>query len=125
MERGILEVAPLAYMRGRTLSDSFIILDEAQNTTPEQMKMFLTRMGFNSKIVVTGDITQTDLPYGKRSGLAEAITILKDIPEIGIVELTHRDVVRHELVQKITQAYDLAASSDQQKKAVHREESYD
>lgn len=125
MERGILEVAPLAYMRGRTLSDSFIILDEAQNTTPEQMKMFLTRMGFNSKVVVTGDITQTDLPYGKRSGLAEAITILKDIPEVGIVELTHRDVVRHELVQKITQAYDLAASSDQQKKAVHREESYD
>ena len=82
-------------------------------------------MGFNSKVVVTGDITQTDLPYGKRSGLAEAITILKDIPEVGIVELTHRDVVRHELVQKITQAYDLAASSDQQKKAVHREESYD
>lgn len=110
MERGILEVAPLAYMRGRTLSDSFIILDEAQNTTPEQMKMFLTRMGFNSRVVVTGDITQTDLPFGKRSGLSEAIEILKDIPEIGIVELTHRDVVRHELVQKITEAYDLAAS---------------
>lgn len=110
MERGILEVAPLAYMRGRTLSDSFIILDEAQNTTPEQMKMFLTRMGYNSRVVVTGDITQTDLPFGKRSGLAEAIEILKDIPEIGIVELTHRDVVRHELVQKITEAYDQAAA---------------
>ena len=110
MERGILEVAPLAYMRGRTLSDSFIILDEAQTTTPEQMKMFLTRMGFNSRVVVTGDITQTDLPFGKRSGLAEAIEILKDIPEIGIVELTHRDVVRHELVQKITEAYDQAAA---------------
>ena len=110
MERGILEVAPLAYMRGRTLSDSFIILDEAQNTTPEQMKMFLTRMGFNSRVVVTGDITQTDLPFGKRSGLAEAIEILKDIPEIGIVELTHRDVVRHELVQKITEAYDNATA---------------
>ena len=110
LERGILEVAPLAYMRGRTLSDSFIILDEAQNTTPEQMKMFLTRMGYNSRVVVTGDITQTDLPFGKRSGLAEAIEILKDIPEIGIVELTHRDVVRHELVQKITEAYDHAAA---------------
>lgn len=109
MERGILEVAPLAYMRGRTLSDSFIILDEAQNTTPEQMKMFLTRMGYHSKVVVTGDITQTDLPAGKRSGLSDAIEILKDIPEIGIVTLTHRDVVRHELVQKITEAYDRTA----------------
>ena len=110
MERGILEVAPLAYMRGRTLSDSFIILDEAQNTTPEQMKMFLTRMGYNSKVVVTGDITQTDLPAGKRSGLSDAVEILKNIPEIGIVTLTHRDVVRHELVQKITEAYDHATA---------------
>lgn len=106
LERGTVEVAPLAYMRGRTLSDSFIILDEAQNTTSEQMKMFLTRLGFNSRVVVTGDVTQTDLPYGKKSGLAEAIEILKDIPEIGIVRLTHQDVVRHELVQKIVQAYD-------------------
>ncbi len=96
----------LAYMRGRTLSDSFIILDEAQNTTSEQMKMFLTRLGFHSKVVVTGDITQTDLPYGKKSGLAEAIEILKDIPEIGMVHLTHKDVVRHELVQTIVKAYD-------------------
>ncbi len=106
LERGVVEVAPLAYMRGRTLSDSFIILDEAQNTTSEQMKMFLTRLGFHSKVVVTGDITQTDLPYGKKSGLAEAIEILKDIPEIGMVHLTHKDVVRHELVQTIVKAYD-------------------
>lgn len=106
LERGTVEVAPLAYMRGRTLSDSFIILDEAQNTTSEQMKMFLTRLGFGSRVVVTGDITQTDLPAGKKSGLAEAIEILKDVSEIGIVHLTHQDVVRHELVQKIVQAYD-------------------
>ena len=106
LERGTVEVAPLAYMRGRTLSDSFIILDEAQNTTSEQMKMFLTRLGFNSKVVVTGDITQTDLPFGKKSGLAEAIDILKDIPAVGIVRLTPKDVVRHELVQQIVEAYD-------------------
>ena len=106
LERGTVEVAPLAYMRGRTLSDAFIILDEAQNTTSEQMKMFLTRIGFNSKGIVTGDITQTDLPIGKKSGLAEAIQILRDIPGIGIVELTGKDIVRHELVQKIVEAYD-------------------
>ena len=106
VERGVVEVAPLAYMRGRTLSDSFIILDEAQNTTSEQMKMFLTRIGFNSKVVVTGDVTQTDLPFGKRSGLAEALDILGDIPEIGIVRLTSKDVVRHELVQRIVDAYE-------------------
>ncbi len=105
-ERGIVEVAPLAYMRGRTLSDAFIILDEAQNTTSEQMKMFLTRMGFRCRMVVTGDITQTDLPFGHKSGLAEAVDLLRDIPEIGIVELTVKDVVRHELVQRIIEAYD-------------------
>ena len=115
VERGVVEVAPLAYMRGRTLSDSFIILDEAQNTTSEQMKMFLTRLGFNSKVVVTGDITQTDLPYGKRSGLAEAIEILKDIPAIGMVKLTHKDVVRHELVQQIVQAYDAYYGKEKEK----------
>ena len=115
MERGVVEVAPLAYMRGRTLSDSFIILDEAQNTTSEQMKMFLTRIGFRSKVVVTGDITQTDLPYGKRSGLAEALEILKGIPAIGMVELTHKDVVRHELVQQIVQAYDAYFSKEKEK----------
>ena len=110
LERGTVEVAPLAYMRGRTLSDAFIILDEAQNTTSEQMKMFLTRIGFNSKVIVTGDITQTDLPAGKKSGLAEAIRILRDIPGIGIVELTGKDIVRHELVQKIVEAYDAAGN---------------
>ncbi len=105
-ERGVIEVAPLAYMRGRTLDDSFIILDEAQNTTPEQMKMFLTRMGFGSKIVVTGDITQIDLPTGKNSGLVEATKILKGIKGLDIVYLSEKDVVRHHMVQKIVLAYD-------------------
>ena len=112
IERGIVEVAPLAYMRGRTLSDAFIILDEAQNTTSEQMKMFLTRMGFHSRVVVTGDITQTDLPPGKRSGLAEAVQLLRGINGIGIVELTGKDIVRHELVQMIVEAYDHAGKRD-------------
>jgi phosphate starvation-inducible PhoH-like protein len=106
MERSSIEIAPLAYMRGRTLDDAFIILDEAQNTTPEQMKMFLTRLGFNSKAVITGDITQIDLPEGKRSGLIEASRILRDIVGIGIVYFTAKDVVRHQLVQKIIAAYD-------------------
>ncbi len=106
VERGAVEVAPLAYMRGRTLSDSFVILDEAQNTTGEQMKMFLTRMGFGSRMVVTGDITQIDLPVGKRSGLREAVDVLQDVPGIGMAQLTHRDVVRHELVQAIVKAYE-------------------
>ena len=114
VERGVVEVAPLAYMRGRTLSDSFIILDEAQNTTSEQMKMFLTRLGFNSKVVVTGDVTQTDLPFGKRSGLAEALEILEGIPEIGMVHLTSKDVVRHELVQRIVDAYEAHANEKKQ-----------
>ena len=105
-ERGIIEIAPLAYMRGRTLDDSFIILDEAQNTTPEQMKMFLTRLGFNSKAVVTGDITQIDLPGSTRSGLIEAVRILKNINDINIHHFDGRDVVRHKLVQKIIQAYE-------------------
>ncbi len=106
LEKGTIEIAPLAYMRGRTLDDSFIILDEAQNTTPEQMKMFLTRLGFNSKAVVTGDITQTDLPFGKKSGLMEAIKVLKDIEDIAIHRFSERDVVRHRLVQKIILAYE-------------------
>lgn len=105
-ERGVIEIAPLAYMRGRTLDDSFIILDEAQNTTPEQMKMFLTRFGFNSKAVVTGDLTQTDLPSGQRSGLAEAVKILEGIDDIVVHRFTERDVVRHRLVQKIILAYE-------------------
>lgn len=106
LEKGMIEIAPLAYMRGRTLDDSFIILDEAQNTTPEQMKMFLTRIGFGSKAVITGDITQIDLPGDKKSGLKEVTKILKDVKEISFINLSDRDVVRHELVQKIIQAYD-------------------
>ena len=106
LERGNIEVAPLAFMRGRTLDDSFIILDEAQNTTPEQMKMFLTRIGFNSRVVVNGDITQIDLPAGKRSGLKDAIQILEHVDGIASVFLTSADVVRHELVQRIINAYD-------------------
>ena len=105
-ERGSIEVAPLAYMRGRTLDDSFIILDEAQNTTREQMKMFLTRLGFNSKMVVTGDITQIDLPDGKKSGMLQAMRILKNIPDISICQFTEKDVVRHKLVQEIIKAYE-------------------
>ena len=111
LERGDIEVAPLAYMRGRTLDDSFIILDEAQNTTREQMKMFLTRLGFNSKAVVTGDVTQIDLPDGKKSGLKEAVKILKNIDDIAIKRLTGRDVVRHRLVQEIIKAYERSAES--------------
>jgi len=106
VERTTIEVAPLAYMRGRTLDDAFIILDEAQNTTTEQMKMFLTRTGVNSKVVITGDITQIDLPRGKRSGLVEVIGILKGIKGIEFVYLSHKDVVRHKLVMEIIQAYD-------------------
>ena len=105
-EKGAIEIAPLAYMRGRTLDDSFIILDEAQNTTPEQMKMFLTRIGMNSRAIVTGDITQIDLPDGKKSGLKDAERILKNIDDIGICHLTEKDVVRHALVQKIIKAYE-------------------
>lgn len=105
-ERGDIEVAPLAYMRGRTLDDSFIILDEAQNTTGEQMKMFLTRLGFNSKAVVTGDVTQIDLPDGKKSGLKEAMHVLKNIDDIAIIKFNEKDVVRHKLVQQIIKAYE-------------------
>lgn len=111
LERGLIEIAPLAYMRGRTLDDSFIILDEAQNTTPEQMKMFLTRLGFGSKMVITGDVTQIDLPRGKKSGLIEAHTILQGIEEIGFVHFAEEDVVRHSLVQKIIVAYDRVAEN--------------
>ncbi|MBQ3053051.1 MAG: PhoH family protein [Clostridia bacterium] len=114
-ERGDIEVAPLAYMRGRTLDDSFIILDEAQNTTSEQMKMFLTRLGFNSKVVVTGDITQIDLPDGKKSGLKDAVRILKNIESIAISRLTAKDVVRHRLVQEIIKAYERSAEKNERK----------
>ena len=120
-ERGTIEIAPLAYMRGRTLDSSFIILDEAQNTTPEQMKMFLTRLGYGSKAIVTGDMSQTDLPRGQKSGLAIASSILQDIPEIGIFSFTSRDVVRHPLVRKIIDAYEkydkgIAAKKEREQK---------
>ena len=117
LERGNIEVAPLAYMRGRTLDDSFIILDEAQNTSREQMKMFLTRMGFGSKIVITGDITQIDLPPDKVSGLREAMRVLKGVEDIAILRLTESDVVRHALVQKIIRAYE----EDEKRRAARRE----
>jgi len=106
IERGTLEVAPLAFMRGRTLGDAFIILDEAQNTTPEQMKMFLTRLGAGSKCIVTGDISQIDLPKGRKSGLVEAMEVLEEVPQVKIVRLTAKDVVRNDLVQRIVQAYE-------------------
>jgi phosphate starvation-inducible protein PhoH and related proteins len=106
VERNVIEIAPLAFMRGRTLNDCFIILDEAQNTTAEQMKMVLTRQGFNSKMVVTGDQTQIDLPSGKRSGLLNAIEVLKGVDGIGFVNFDEKDVVRHPLVQRIVKAYD-------------------
>lgn len=111
MERGMIEIAPLAYMRGRTLEDSFVILDEAQNTTNEQMKMFLTRLGFGSKMVVTGDVTQVDLPRGKHSGLKEAERVLQRVKDIQFVHLTQEDVVRHTLVQKVIDAYAEADNS--------------
>ena len=106
IERGTIEVAPIAFMRGRTLNDAFVILDEAQNTTSEQMKMFLTRLGFGSKAVVTGDITQIDLPSGRMSGLIQALDVVRNIEGIGFVYFDERDVVRHKLVQQIVKAYD-------------------
>lgn len=119
-ERGNIEIAPLAYMRGRTLDDSFIILDEAQNTTPEQMKMFLTRLGFNSKAIITGDVTQIDLPDARRSGLVEASKILRDIPDIAICRFTEKDVVRHRLVQDIIKAYEKYYSRQEAKQEAAR-----
>ncbi|MCL6635627.1 MAG: PhoH family protein [Peptococcaceae bacterium] len=115
LEKHIIEIAPLAYMRGRTLEDSFIILDEAQNTTPEQMKMFLTRLGFGSKAVITGDITQTDLPRAQISGLNHALNVLKDVPGIGIHYLTGDDIVRHPLVEEIIRAYEKVQQGDQKR----------
>ena len=114
VERQNIEVAPLAYMRGRTLDDSFIILDEAQNTTPEQMKMFLTRLGFNSKAIITGDVTQIDLPDARRSGLVEAVKVLKNVEDIGITQFNEKDVVRHRLVQAIIKAYERYYNSNHQ-----------
>jgi len=111
IERGTIEIAPIAFMRGRTLNDSFVILDEAQNTTSEQMKMFLTRLGFGSKAVVTGDVTQIDLPLGRTSGLVEALKVIADIKDIGVIHFDERDVVRHQLVQQIVKAYDAFTAS--------------
>jgi len=122
LERGTIEIAPLAYMRGRTLDDSFIILDEAQNTTPEQMKMFLTRLGFNSKAVVTGDLSQTDLPGGQKSGLAIASKVLEGIEDVKIFEFSERDVVRHRLVRKIINAYESYERREAAKKQNDRNE---
>lgn len=116
LERGNIEIAPLAYMRGRTLDDSFVILDEAQNTTPEQMKMFLTRLGFNSKMVVTGDITQIDLPSGKQSGLREVMRVLKGVEDVSICTFTQKDVVRHQLVQRIIEAYERYEKNKEEKR---------
>src|SRR5438128_12671395 len=106
LERGVIEIAPIAFMRGRTLNDSFVILDEAQNTTAEQMKMFLTRIGYNSKAVITGDITQIDLPLGKMSGLVEARNVISGVEGISFIHFNERDVVRHPLVQRIVRAYE-------------------
>ena len=122
IEKQVIEVAPLAYMRGRTLNHSFVILDEAQNTTPEQMKMFLTRLGFGSRAVITGDITQVDLPRGQQSGLAQALRILEKIEEIHITRFHSRDVVRHQLVQKIVEAYDVFDDHQQRISAEKRAE---
>jgi phosphate starvation-inducible PhoH-like protein len=122
IERGSIEIAPLAYMRGRTLDDSFIILDEAQNTTPEQMKMFLTRLGSGSRAIITGDITQVDLPFGKKSGLTEAMKVLRGIDDIAIHEFNERDVVRHRLVQKIVVAYDKYERENRAREEEKREE---
>jgi phosphate starvation-inducible PhoH-like protein len=121
MQSGIIEVAPLAYMRGRTLNDAFVILDEAQNTTPEQMKMFLTRLGFGSKIVVTGDVTQIDLPNGQNSGLKVVRDILKDIDDIAFLELTAEDVVRHRLIGDIVNAYDKFDSARQELRQIRQQ----
>ena len=117
LEKGIIEVAPLAFMRGRTLNDSFVILDEAQNTTSEQMKMFLTRLGFNSKAVITGDVTQIDLPAGKKSGLIEALEVCGKIEGIGVVQFSEKDVVRHNLVQQIIRAYEEFEAANPQNRA--------
>ena len=112
LQQGIIEVAPLAFMRGRTLNDSFVILDEAQNTTPEQMKMFLTRIGFHSRAIITGDITQADLPAGALSGLVQARTLLSRVPGIQFCYFSSRDVVRHPLVEQIIKAYEAASHGD-------------
>ena len=125
MEKGLIEVAPLAYMRGRTLDNAFIILDEAQNTTPAQMKMFLTRIGFGSKVIITGDASQKDLPANTQSGLDVALKVLHKIDDIGFCQLTSKDVVRHPLVQKIVQAYDVYEKKNNSKTPKNRRQRND
>ena len=122
MERSVIEIAPLAYMRGRTLNDAFIILDESQNTTTEQMKMFLTRIGFNSKAVITGDVTQVDLPRNQKSGLKHAMEVLKDVPELSFNFFDNKDIVRHPVVAKIVQAYDIWEAEDEIRQQALKEE---
>ena len=121
IERQVIEIAPLAYMRGRTLNNSYIILDESQNTTPEQMKMFLTRIGFGSTAVITGDVTQVDLPKGQRSGLIQVLDVLKDTQGIGVTHFAAKDVVRHPLVQRIIEAYDMFESQQEVEERARRE----
>ncbi len=116
MDKNIIQIAPLAFMRGRTLSDAVVILDEAQNTTPQQIRMFLTRMGWNTKMIITGDLTQIDLPHGQRCGLRQALSILRDIPGIGVVELGQKDIVRHKLVTRIVNAYEAYDKEQEQTK---------
>ena len=122
MERNVIEIAPLAYMRGRTLNDAFIILDESQNTTIEQMKMFLTRIGFNSKAVITGDVTQVDLPRSQKSGLKHAMEVLKEVKELSFNFFDSHDIVRHPVVAKIVQAYDVWEAEDEIRQAQRKAE---
>jgi phosphate starvation-inducible PhoH-like protein len=119
IERGVIEIAPIAFMRGRTLNDSFVILDEAQNTTPEQMKMFVTRVGYNSKAVITGDVTQVDLPFGKLSGLVEAERVISGVEGTAFIHFNERDVVRHPLVQRIVRAYETYSVQTAQQQTLH------
>ncbi|VAX16052.1 Phosphate starvation-inducible protein PhoH, predicted ATPase, partial [hydrothermal vent metagenome] len=123
-QQGLIEIAPLAYMRGRTLNDAFIILDEAQNSTPDQMKMFLTRLGINSKAVITGDVTQIDLPSNQSSGLVHANAVLKEVPGIRLVQFSDHDVVRHELVKRLIKAYEEADRLEKRRRAPEKQESY-
>ena len=121
MDANVIQIAPLAFMRGRTLNDAIVILDEAQNTTPQQIKMFLTRMGSNTKMIITGDLTQIDLPQRQASGLIQALHILKDVPGIGFITLDKKDIVRHKLVTRIVEAYDAYDKEKKEEKAKNEE----
>ena len=121
MEKHVIQIAPLAFMRGRTLSDAVVILDEAQNTTPQQIRMFLTRMGWNTKMIITGDMTQIDLPRSQKSGLVEALEILRDVEGIGIVELNRKDIVRHKLVTRIVNAYERFDKNNNKNESINKD----